>query len=303
MPTVKPDAAAKPAAAAAADKPAPKPCQAEGFHGDHRRPGRSCSQGGGQAEERDQAGQLNPASGPLTPIPYTSCVDRARRLPSAAAMLNTVKNKASRPEESDINPRGKRPWSASGSSNIRPACPPISTSPNTRRWSSCLEESFAKFADRKAFICMDKSISYRELDEMSQALGAYLQSRGLQKGARVALMMPNVLQYPIATAGRAARRLRGRQRQSALHPARARASADGFRRRSHHRAGEFCRHRREGDGQDRAQARHRRQHGRSARPQGHDRQPGGAAGQEDGAALCHPARHRLQSTRSPPAVA
>jgi long-chain acyl-CoA synthetase len=47
---------------------------------------------------------------------------------------------------------------------------------------------------------MDKSISYRDLDEMSAALGAYLQSKGLQKGARVALMMPNVLQYPVATA-------------------------------------------------------------------------------------------------------
>ena len=63
-----------------------------------------------------------------------------------------------------------------------------------------LEESFAKFKERKAFICMDKSISYHDLDEMSQALGAYLQSLGLQKGARVALMMPNVLQYPISTA-------------------------------------------------------------------------------------------------------
>jgi long-chain acyl-CoA synthetase len=63
-----------------------------------------------------------------------------------------------------------------------------------------LEESFAKFADRKAFICMDKAISYRDLDEMSQALGAFLQSKGLQRGARVALMMPNVLQYPVATA-------------------------------------------------------------------------------------------------------
>jgi long-chain acyl-CoA synthetase len=63
-----------------------------------------------------------------------------------------------------------------------------------------LEESFAKFADRKAFICMDKSISYRDLDEMSRALGAYLQGKGLKQGARVALMMPNVLQYPIATA-------------------------------------------------------------------------------------------------------
>jgi len=63
-----------------------------------------------------------------------------------------------------------------------------------------LEESFAKFSDRKAFICMDKSINYRDLDEMSLALAAYLQSKGLQKGARVALMMPNVLQYPVSTA-------------------------------------------------------------------------------------------------------
>ncbi|MET4389317.1 long-chain acyl-CoA synthetase [Bradyrhizobium sp. F1.4.3] len=63
-----------------------------------------------------------------------------------------------------------------------------------------LEESFTKFADRKAFICMDKSISYRDLDQMSVALGAYLQGRGLQRGARVAIMMPNVLQYPVATA-------------------------------------------------------------------------------------------------------
>jgi long-chain acyl-CoA synthetase len=63
-----------------------------------------------------------------------------------------------------------------------------------------LEESFTKFADRKSFICMDKAISYRDLDEMSRALGAFLQSKGLAKGARVALMMPNVLQYPVATA-------------------------------------------------------------------------------------------------------
>ena len=63
-----------------------------------------------------------------------------------------------------------------------------------------LEESVAKFRDRKAFICMDKSISYRDLDEMSTAFAAYLQSKGMQKGARIALMMPNVLQYPVSTA-------------------------------------------------------------------------------------------------------
>jgi long-chain acyl-CoA synthetase len=63
-----------------------------------------------------------------------------------------------------------------------------------------LEESFRTFADRKAFICMDKAITYRELDEMSVALGAYLQSTGLAKGARVAIMLPNILQNPVASA-------------------------------------------------------------------------------------------------------
>jgi long-chain acyl-CoA synthetase len=63
-----------------------------------------------------------------------------------------------------------------------------------------LEESFAKFRDRKAFICIDKALTYGELDEISVALGAYLQTNGLQKGARVAIMMPNVLQNPISSA-------------------------------------------------------------------------------------------------------
>ena len=63
-----------------------------------------------------------------------------------------------------------------------------------------LEESFRKYADRKAFVCMDKFITYGELDEYSKKLAAWLQSRGLSPGARVAIMMPNVLQYPIALA-------------------------------------------------------------------------------------------------------
>ena len=63
-----------------------------------------------------------------------------------------------------------------------------------------LEEAFGKYADRNAYVCMDKFLTYAELDTYSQQLGAFLQSRGLKKGARVALMMPNVLQYPIAIA-------------------------------------------------------------------------------------------------------
>ncbi|MFJ7568192.1 long-chain-fatty-acid--CoA ligase [Herminiimonas sp. NPDC097707] len=63
-----------------------------------------------------------------------------------------------------------------------------------------LEESFRKYADRHAYVCMDKFLTYGEVDTLSQKLAAWLQGTGLQKGARVALMMPNVLQYPIALA-------------------------------------------------------------------------------------------------------
>src|SRR5262245_32684958 len=62
-----------------------------------------------------------------------------------------------------------------------------------------LKESFAKYHERTAFICMGKGVTYGEIDEMSRALGAWLQSRGMAKGARAAIMMPNVLQYPVAT--------------------------------------------------------------------------------------------------------
>ena len=64
-----------------------------------------------------------------------------------------------------------------------------------------LEENCAKFGPRPAYTCMGRSITFAELDRYSTAFGAYLQSRGLNKGARVALMLPNVLQYPICLFG------------------------------------------------------------------------------------------------------
>ncbi len=63
-----------------------------------------------------------------------------------------------------------------------------------------LEESFARHHERKAFVGLGKALTYGELDRMSRALGAWLQTRGLQRGDRVALMMPNILQLPVAIA-------------------------------------------------------------------------------------------------------
>jgi long-chain acyl-CoA synthetase len=63
-----------------------------------------------------------------------------------------------------------------------------------------LEEAFRKYAARNAYVCMGKYLTYADVDYFSKNLGAWLQSTDLKKGARVALMMPNVLQYPIAIA-------------------------------------------------------------------------------------------------------
>ncbi len=64
-----------------------------------------------------------------------------------------------------------------------------------------MEESFKAYANRVAYSFMGKDISYAQTDAQSQAFGAYLQGLGLAKGDRVAIMMPNVPQYPVAVAG------------------------------------------------------------------------------------------------------
>ncbi|WP_145979613.1 long-chain-fatty-acid--CoA ligase [Ramlibacter tataouinensis] len=64
-----------------------------------------------------------------------------------------------------------------------------------------IEEGFQKYADRTAYSFMGKEFSYRDTDAQSAAFAAYLQGLGLAKGDRVAIMMPNVPQYPVAVAG------------------------------------------------------------------------------------------------------
>ncbi|NNE28770.1 MAG: AMP-binding protein, partial [Saprospiraceae bacterium] len=70
---------------------------------------------------------------------------------------------------------------------------------------SCLvdlfDETFKKYGSKVAFSCMGKDLTFAQLDKQSLAFGAYLHSRGLEPGDRIALMMPNMLQYPIALFG------------------------------------------------------------------------------------------------------
>ena len=63
------------------------------------------------------------------------------------------------------------------------------------------DASVASFRDRPAYHCMGKTLSFGDLDRLCSAFAAWLQAKGLKKGARVAIMMPNCLQYPIAMFG------------------------------------------------------------------------------------------------------
>ena len=63
------------------------------------------------------------------------------------------------------------------------------------------EDACRKYRDQVAYISMGKEMTYGELDAATQAFAGWLQARGLQKGDRVALMMPNLLQYPVALFG------------------------------------------------------------------------------------------------------
>ena len=89
-----------------------------------------------------------------------------------------------------------RPWLSSYSQGV-----PADINP--AQYSSLvglMEESFQKYARRVAYSFMGKDLTYAQTDSLSQAFAAYLQGLGLAKGDRVAVMMPNIPQYPIAVA-------------------------------------------------------------------------------------------------------
>ena len=89
-----------------------------------------------------------------------------------------------------------RPWLACYSPGV-----PADIDPS--RYSSLvalMEESFQKYADRTAYSFMGKDVSFRQTDTLSQAFAVWLQGLGLARGDRVAVMMPNVPQYPVAVA-------------------------------------------------------------------------------------------------------
>ncbi|SCX20865.1 Long-chain-fatty-acid-CoA ligase [Agrobacterium rosae] len=95
-------------------------------------------------------------------------------------------------EETRIIPR---PWLASYPQGVPAELP----DPGYSSLAELLEKSCTLYADRKAFSSMGKSLTYRQLEEQTRKVGAWLQQIGLVKGDRVAVMMPNILQNPVAT--------------------------------------------------------------------------------------------------------
>jgi long-chain acyl-CoA synthetase len=64
-----------------------------------------------------------------------------------------------------------------------------------------LEEAFTKYRSRNAYVGFGKTVTFGEIDELSKRFAAWLQAKGLAKGDRVAIMLPNLLQYPVSLAG------------------------------------------------------------------------------------------------------
>lgn len=91
----------------------------------------------------------------------------------------------------------QRPWLAQYPQNI-PATIDVDRFSTLKE---LIEHAFKTHKNKPAFSCMGKQLSFAEVDRLSTAFGAYLHYRGLQPGDRVALMMPNLLQYPIALFG------------------------------------------------------------------------------------------------------
>ena len=115
----------------------------------------------------------------------------AKPAPKAAAEAKAPA--AAAKKSAAASPYASRPWLASYPDVVKPEIPAIEDA----SIGDMMVKSCAKFGSRSAFTSMGKSLTFTQLEDQSKHLAAYFQSKGLKKGARVAIMMPNVLQYPV----------------------------------------------------------------------------------------------------------
>jgi long-chain acyl-CoA synthetase len=131
---------------------------------------------------------------PATPRKPPAKAAASSSAANAAAAASKTNGTAKAPSKA---PYSGKPWLMSYSSVVPPEIGPLAYS----NIGDLLVDACRKFAGRPAFTCMDKTLTYAEVAKHAEHFGAFLQSKGLKPGARVAIMMPNVLQYPVAMMG------------------------------------------------------------------------------------------------------
>lgn len=117
----------------------------------------------------------------------------AKAAPASKATSAKTAKAASTPKKAASARASAKPWLASYPDVVKHEIEPIADA----SIGDMMVKSCATFAARPAFTSMGKTLTFSQLEEHSRHLAAYLQSKGLAKGARVAIMMPNVLQYPV----------------------------------------------------------------------------------------------------------
>ncbi|NMG41003.1 long-chain-fatty-acid--CoA ligase [Chelativorans sp. ZYF759] len=124
----------------------------------------------------------------------------AARPKAAASGKGTGKGAGKKTATTKATPAAKSgtaPWLASYPKGIAAEIGPL----EHQSIADLLVASCRQYSSRPAFTCMGREMAYGELETLSAQFGAYLQSTGLAKGSRVAIMMPNILQYPVAMMG------------------------------------------------------------------------------------------------------
>jgi len=183
--------AAEPAAtttsAALAKKPAAAPKAAE------KKPA-AVKAAPAKAATATAAKAAKPAEAKARPAGAKKAAAKPADAPAASKAAETKPAEAKPAAARSARSTADKPWLASYPDKMPAEIGPLTD----KSIGDLFVSSCKKFAARPAFTSMGKELSFADLEKQSQQLAAYLQSKGLRPGARVALMMPNVLQYPVA---------------------------------------------------------------------------------------------------------
>ncbi len=175
-------------AKAAAKTPAPKSAPAKTRKTATGKPGSVKPSPGKKPPARPPAGNASAkASASKTARPSVKAASKRRASNALIALIAKATGSVA---------HGK-PWLKNYPANVPAEIAP----PSAASIGDLLVGACRQFSGRPAFSCMGKSISFGELERQSAAFGSWLQSRAIARGARVAIMMPNILQYPIAMMG------------------------------------------------------------------------------------------------------